>query len=541
MNLREIEQLYSLKEKGIITEEEFNIKKQQLLTDKSFKLNENLKKNIIYTFLGIVLFLFFYYIVVVFFITKEYTSDKVRCNYEAKFCYTLEGNKPITGLVKDFKDGLIVSEAHFKNGKLHGDVKLYYSNGNKKTFASYKDGKLDGSYTSYYENGLINESISYKNNKKDGVYIKNLKDGGSVVIMYTEDKVQNYSKYNKKGTKIQSIICFNEKCDVEDFYDNGNIKQKLVCENKNATGEVKLYYENKSSSGNSLKDECNFLNDKLNGVFKSYYANGKIKEDGRIDNGKLSGTIKRYFISGKLESQEEYENNMRNGDFKLFYESGKIKAEGHYKNDKLYGTFKAFYPNGNLIYEALYKDDILSENADVYQYDGTSEFAFQAGGRKEGHIKMEFDRFRVEEPLSIMSVKSVCEDIHQKLYANDDKNSSYFDELEADNNDEKLSNKNRLGQNGFVITATCRIMGNPVPYQSCTKDSEVVIESGSNRQSYNGYGIPDYFQILSEHFDFFIYNGSDKFTFYITIRDVATQQTIAHREVGPYDSDRIGN
>ena len=97
-----------------------------------------------------------------------------------------------------------------------------------------------------------------------------------------------------------------------------------------------------------------------------------------------------------------------------------------------------------------------------------------------------------------------------------------------------------MGKNGFNISISCTFNGAALPLQSCTGKSEVVITSGADRRSYNSYNMPSSYSV-PEHFDFYIYNGSDKFTINMVVKDNASGTVIAHRQVGPYDGDRIGN
>lgn len=105
---------------------------------------------------------------------------------------------------------------------------------------------------------------------------------------------------------------------------------------------------------------------------------------------------------------------------------------------------------------------------------------------------------------------------------------------------QKIATGSGIGKNGFSISISCTFNGAQMPLQSCTGKSEAVLETGANRHSYNGYNMPSYYDV-PEHFDFFIYNGSDKFTINMVVTDKATRSTIARRQIGPYDGDRIRN
>ena len=108
------------------------------------------------------------------------------------------------------------------------------------------------------------------------------------------------------------------------------------------------------------------------------------------------------------------------------------------------------------------------------------------------------------------------------------------------NRPSKIDSSGGIGKSGFTISISCQFNGSQMPLQSCTGKSEAVMKSGADRRSYNGYSMPSTYNV-PEHFDFYIYNGSDKFTIDMSVIDKATGSTVSHRQVGPYDGDRIGN
>jgi MORN repeat protein len=81
------------------------------------------------------------------------------------------------GLRKTYrKDGSILSEANYKNGKLDGVSKNYYKNGNVQNLITYKKGIKDGLVQTNYITGNLNRETTYKNGVIDGykkIFFKN--------------------------------------------------------------------------------------------------------------------------------------------------------------------------------------------------------------------------------------------------------------------------------------------------------------------------------------------------------------------------------
>jgi antitoxin component YwqK of YwqJK toxin-antitoxin module len=108
--------------------------------------------------------------------------------------YTLKGTLQSKGSFVDknrignwvyyFKDGKIMSEEVYKQGKLEGKLVNYYPNGKATEITFYKDGLKDGLSQKYSSDGILIEEITFKKGKPNGLakYFElngNLKEAGS--------------------------------------------------------------------------------------------------------------------------------------------------------------------------------------------------------------------------------------------------------------------------------------------------------------------------------------------------------------------------
>jgi uncharacterized protein (TIGR02145 family) len=177
--------------------------------------------------------------------------------------YYSKNDKPFSGKAKRLGDsGNILSEANFKDGKLHGSLKSYYESGKLKSEENFKDGKPHGVLKFHYENGNPWAEKNYKDGEFHGV--------------------------------------------VKTFYENGKPETEANYKDGKMYGVVKSFYEN----GN-LKSEGNYEDDKEHGVIKLYYENGKLKGEANYKAGILDGVAKSYSEDGKLESETEFANGKR--------------------------------------------------------------------------------------------------------------------------------------------------------------------------------------------------------------------------------------
>lgn len=86
--------------------------------------------------------------------------------------------------------------------------------------------------------------------------------------------------------------------------------------------------------------------DSYTGVVRTFYNNGKLKEEYYMNSGKEEGLYKDY-----------HEIN------------GNLSREINCVNGKINGIFKQFYPNGNIYRESIFMNDESIEDS-FYNIDG---------------------------------------------------------------------------------------------------------------------------------------------------------------------------
>ncbi len=184
---------------------------------------------------------------------------------------TLEGTMKIFRLV----DAKLLHEEQYLNGKRNGHYIDYDEKDSIELIQHYKNNKLHGNIKWYYKSKLM-EDMNYKNGKKDGV-----------------------SKlYNANGN-LSSMITFKngEKDGISKLYnDNGNQSSMLTYKNGKLKGTYKYYYKNGQLS--SEGDSHNLAPDKF------YTKNGILKEMRLYDKtGKYIKTI-YYKENGEIKKEK---------------------------------------------------------------------------------------------------------------------------------------------------------------------------------------------------------------------------------------------
>lgn len=255
-----------------------------------------------------------------------------------------------------FENGNVSSEGLIKNGLPEGSWVSYYQNGIVKSIGNRKGSLLDSTWIFYNELGNFKSKINYKNGQKNGLVI-NYSDSSNIILE------ENY----RKGLK-HNISTF--------YYD---IKDKIKWKEINYIDDIKegkafeysldgriitlFFYKKDVLIGTENINRYDKLN-KKRGAWKTFYENGKIKEESRYKNDLLNGYLKEYDRNGKLINATLYingipQNNTRNlAELKVrknYNRNGKVEKEGVYdKAGNKNGLFKYFNDSGIIAKTEIY-------------------------------------------------------------------------------------------------------------------------------------------------------------------------------------------
>lgn len=103
---------------------------------------------------------------------------------------------------------------------------------------------------------------------------------------------------------------------VKTYYEDGTIREKLSYSDDVFNGTSSWYYRN----GN-VKKEMTYSDGVLNGWVKKFYKSGLPKEEFRVDMGVKDGLHKFYYENGGLAEVRNYENGVLKRQKKLEYDS----------------------------------------------------------------------------------------------------------------------------------------------------------------------------------------------------------------------------
>lgn len=184
-----------------------------------------------------------------------------------------------------------------------GNWEVYFENtAVLKYKGQFKDDKPQGIFTYYYESGRIKAKVNYKPDGKTTL---------SQVYHETSGQIKAVGKYIDQ-----------KKDSTWTYFDNvGNVKSKETYENGKLEGQRVVYYEPVNGQYIVARYEY-YKNNVLDGTFKEYHQNTKLKAEGNYKDGNLNGDVKYYYASGKMERLERYKFAVKHGWWIFFNEDG---------------------------------------------------------------------------------------------------------------------------------------------------------------------------------------------------------------------------
>lgn len=191
--------------------------------------------------------------------------------------------------------------------------------------------------------GLIPlEKISEEGNVKKEVLAPSQKEKKNLRVVdisekfYGNDKLV-YVKGESKPFTGKFALFLGEIIESSEEYQNGKLHGERV------------WY---SDDGKIIMSE-NYNNDKLDGEQKAYYTNGKIKSIISYDNNKIVG-LEVYDKNGSPLHKANLSTGT--GIWKTFWDNGNIMEEGRYKNWTKDGTWKRYQENGTVDSITVYEN-----------------------------------------------------------------------------------------------------------------------------------------------------------------------------------------
>jgi len=245
---------------------------------------------------------------------------------------------------------------HYKNNMRNGRALVYSEDGTLRAITNWKDDKLNGGATYYFDP----ENAS----RADVVLTKNYSMGeviGNVKLVSKSGDALRDEKYEKGGLVLRREFYpgggvyketeYNGSPElplrVRRYYKNGNLMWE----------QVFLRYYPQSNKVKTAASEVVQTEDGKDGVARVVDDDGELIMEVTLKNGKRNGLTRRW-ASNQLREEEHYVDDKLDGIAKSFYSAGRpygpVSYERNYKAGVLTGGATYYYYNGKILQQENY-------------------------------------------------------------------------------------------------------------------------------------------------------------------------------------------
>ena len=194
-----------------------------------------------------------------------------------------------------------------ENKRLSGEYRTFYNTGELRAIIKYTNNAPNGDVTFFYKDGKIFQTGFYNNNVREGVWKWYFPTGN----LFREEV---YEGGRSNGLCIQ-------------YSDSATIVAKGVYVDGEREG---AWIE---QIGDSREEGSYIMGDK-NGLWKTYYNDGKLHHSGNFVQGYPDGRHIFYYPDGKtLKEEQYYVMGRRDKNWKKYNENGSLFLTVTYKND----------------------------------------------------------------------------------------------------------------------------------------------------------------------------------------------------------------
>lgn len=232
-------------------------------------------------------------------------------NHPGDVVYYPDGSKMAQGMYsRGLRDDLwsfwypdsggVQARGFFKKGIQDSDWSWYYTSGSVTREGSYSRGLKTKKWYNYYDNGRIKDSCQFVNGREQGPFMKyynsgELKERGS----FRDGIPENiWTTYFKNGQKQSEQVLINGL--KHGLHKKWSSKGSLLSETRFTLGRAELLNGWDINANQTLVDGEGYL--------KEYYATGELKSEGKVSDKQKTGVWKTWFINGTVAEEGEYIN-----------------------------------------------------------------------------------------------------------------------------------------------------------------------------------------------------------------------------------------
>lgn len=238
----------------------------------------------------------------------EVPVDELRMKEDGRY-YSEETGSPFSGIGFHAKNGVRLSQSHFRDGFREGEHSAFWpETGEKRIQGKYVEGFRSGLQTEWSVEGVKTSESTFASGALEGSFKTWFPNTGAI------QEEGTYHSGKRHGAWIT-------------YYDDPSLEHQEEEERR-----------------------------------KSQEAN--------YDNGQLSGMERRWTIRGVLIYEGNYVDGQMEGLHKKWHPNGIQQEANSYKNGQLFGNHEEWYDNGQLKYSTRYLENGANVNEQFWDVEG---------------------------------------------------------------------------------------------------------------------------------------------------------------------------
>lgn len=262
-------------------------------------------------------------------------------------------DKPYYTIIDDY---VIFSNSHYCLSRVIDDYLKELSLSGDKEFQKFKDNfSSKANFSIFIRTPRLYSHLDYFSKCKTKMDLRKNKES---IMSFSELGMQLVSDGDAFNTfiagKHDPNAAFNAEIELLDLaaddIDNLYYEQMpfKVIFSSDTLGDKDKYEINNIRTG--TKAVGNIRNGKPEGIWRTYYSNGKVESVVSYKAGKIEGEALFYYNSTRnhLKAEVEYEDGEITGKYREYYRNATRKAVLEYRNGKAHGDAEFYYSNGNL-------------------------------------------------------------------------------------------------------------------------------------------------------------------------------------------------
>jgi antitoxin component YwqK of YwqJK toxin-antitoxin module len=225
------------------------------------------------------------------------------------------------------QEGVLEAEIPYAKGKREGIANYYHKNGAIWKQICLRSDRIEGEYIVYFDNGMLFEQAQFCNGKKEGPAMRFWGSGAKASEeCFEDDRLIEGRYYSAHGELISEVIAgsgfkaiFGKECVIE-FQEyraglqdgkvqlldkKGNVTRSYGCKEGLKHGEEVEY----DPLTRQPKLSINWVYGKIQGLTKSWYANGVQESQREMAANKKMGILTAWYQDGSLMLIENYDQD----------------------------------------------------------------------------------------------------------------------------------------------------------------------------------------------------------------------------------------